>query len=125
MDRIESMASTAMSLGHEYVVQTDHSARLTIAHGLNEERLSNQLDQIDEINAAIAEAGHDFRVHSGMEVDILEDGALDLSDVRDALLVFPQVHAKNEGRHAVAAPGNYSFIPPPFSIFFILTWRSP
>ena len=76
---IERMAATAMAIGHEYMVQTDHSARLTIAHGLNEQRLSEQLDQIDVVNAAIADAGHDFRILSGMEVDILEDGALDLS----------------------------------------------
>ena len=69
-----------MAIGHEYMVQTDHSARLTIAHGLNEERLSEQLDQIADLNAAITEAGHDFRVLSGMEVDILVDGSLDLSD---------------------------------------------
>ncbi len=36
---IEAMAATAMAIGHEYMVQTDHSARLTIAHGLNEQRL--------------------------------------------------------------------------------------
>ena len=48
---IEAMAATAMAIGHEYMVQTDHSARLTIAHGLNEERLAEQLDQIAEVNA--------------------------------------------------------------------------
>ncbi|MEM9748972.1 MAG: PHP domain-containing protein, partial [Actinomycetota bacterium] len=93
---IEAMAATAMALGHEYMVQTDHSARLTVAHGLNEERLSDQLDHVDEVNAAIAEAGHDFRILSGMEVDILEDGSLDLSD--DMLerldVVVASVHSK-------------------------------
>ncbi len=93
---IESMAATAMAVGHEYLVQTDHSARLTIAHGLNEERLQQQLDHIDEVNAAIADAGHDFRILSGMEVDILEDGALDLSDEMLARLdvVIASVHSK-------------------------------
>jgi putative hydrolase len=93
---IEQMAITAMELGHEYMVQTDHSARLTIAHGLNEERLSDQLDQIDGINAAIADAGHNFRILSGMEVDILEDGALDLSDDMLSRLdvVVASVHSK-------------------------------
>ena len=74
------MAATAMALGHEYMVLTDHSARLTIAHGLSEERLSAQLDEIAGINADIATAGHDFRILTGMEVDIFEDGTLDLAD---------------------------------------------
>jgi len=93
---IEAMAATAMGLGHEYMVQTDHSARLTIAHGLNEQRLSDQLDQIDQVNAAITDAGHDFRILSGMEVDILVDGSLDLSDEMLSRLdvVVASVHSK-------------------------------
>ncbi|MDG2039569.1 MAG: PHP domain-containing protein [Ilumatobacter sp.] len=93
---IERMAATAIAIGHEYMVQTDHSARLTIAHGLNEERLSEQLGQIEVVNEAIADSGHDFRVLSGMEVDILEDGALDLSDEMLARLdvVVASVHSK-------------------------------
>ena len=93
---IEAMAATAMALGHEYMVQTDHSARLTIAHGLDRQRLTEQLDQIASINADIAAAGHDFRILSGMEVDILEDGALDLADDMLARLdvVVASVHSK-------------------------------
>jgi len=93
---IEAMAATAIALGHEYMVQTDHSARLTIAHGLNEHRLIEQLDQIEVVNTAIADAGHEFRILAGMEVDILEDGALDLAD--DMLerldVVVASVHSK-------------------------------
>jgi putative hydrolase len=77
---IEAMAATAIDLGHEYMVLTDHSARLTIAHGLNEERLQNQLIEIGRINTEINSAGTNFRILTGMEVDILEDGSLDLSD---------------------------------------------
>jgi putative hydrolase len=93
---IEAMAAAAMAIGHEYIVQTDHSARLTIAHGLDEQRLSEQLDQIAALNATIAEAGHDFRILSGMEVDILIDGSLDLSDEMLARLdvVVASVHSK-------------------------------
>jgi putative hydrolase len=93
---IEKMAATAMALGHEYMVQTDHSARLTIAHGLDEERLADQLDEIAAVNEAIAEAGHDFRILTGMEVDILEDGSLDLSDEMLGRLdvVIASVHSK-------------------------------
>jgi putative hydrolase len=93
---IEAMAETAIALGHEYMVLTDHSARLTVAHGLNEERLADQLVEIERINADIAAAGHQFRVLTGMEVDILEDGSLDLSDAMLAELdvVVASVHSK-------------------------------
>lgn len=93
---IEAMAATAISLGHEYMVLTDHSARLTVAHGLNEERLARQLVEIERVNGDIASAGHDFRILTGMEVDILEDGRLDLSDDMLAQLdvVVASVHSK-------------------------------
>jgi putative hydrolase len=93
---IEAMAATAMAIGHEYMVQTDHSARLTIAHGLDEQRLSDQLDQIAAINADIAAAGHEFRILAGMEVDILLDGGLDLSDemLERLDIVVASVHSK-------------------------------
>ena len=93
---IEDMAATAMALGHEYMVLTDHSARLTIAHGLSEERLLAQLEVIAGINADITTAGHDFRILTGMEVDILEDGTLDLADELLARLdvVVASVHSK-------------------------------
>jgi putative hydrolase len=88
----EAMARTAMSLGHEYLVQTDHSPRLPIAHGLNRERLLAQLDELAELNERLAP----FRVLTGMEVDILEDGSLDLDDDLLARLdvVVASVHSK-------------------------------
>jgi putative hydrolase len=88
----ETMALTAQALGHEYMVQTDHSGRLTIAHGLNRERLLEQLDEIAEVNARVAP----FRVLTGMEVDILEDGSLDLDDELLGRLdvVVASVHSK-------------------------------
>ncbi len=93
---IESMAATAIELGHEYMVLTDHSARLTVAHGLDEVRLTEQLGVIERVNADIAAAGHDFRILTGMEVDIFEDGSLDLSDEMLAQLdvVVASVHSK-------------------------------
>ena len=48
---IEEMARTAQQLGHDYMVLTDHSARLTVANGLSQERLLKQLDVVAEINA--------------------------------------------------------------------------
>jgi putative hydrolase len=89
---IEAMARTAIALGHEYMVLTDHSPRLTIAHGLNRERLLRQLDDIAALNKTLAP----FRILTGMEVDILEDGSLDLDD--DLLtrldVVVASVHSK-------------------------------
>jgi putative hydrolase len=89
---IETMARAAMELGHEWIVMTDHSARLTVAHGLSRERLLQQLDEIAELNERLAP----FRVLTGMEVDILADGALDLADDMLARLdvVVASVHSK-------------------------------
>jgi len=93
---IEAMASTAIELGHDYMVLTDHSARLTVAHGLNGERLREQLVEIDRINDELAAAGHDFRILTGMEVDIFDDGSLDLSDelLGELDVVVASVHSK-------------------------------
>ncbi len=89
---IEKMAETAASLGHEYLVLTDHSARLTVAHGLDVERLAEQLIEIDRLNELL----HPFRILTGMEVDILEDGTLDLPEEMLGRLdvVVASVHAK-------------------------------
>ena len=89
---VTEMASTAQALGHEYLVITDHSPRLTIAHGLNRERLLQQLEEIEQVNEALAP----FRILTGMEVDILEDGALDQDvDLLERLdVVVASVHSK-------------------------------
>jgi putative hydrolase len=89
---VEEMARAAMALGHEYLVVTDHSPRLTIAHGLNRERLLAQLDEIDRVREEVAP----FRILTGMEVDILEDGALDQDeDLLERLdVVVASVHSK-------------------------------
>ena len=72
---IQEMVVTAMDLGHDYLVLTDHSPRLKIANGLSTERLSRQLRVIDSISSALG----DFRLLKGIEVDILDDGSLDQS----------------------------------------------
>ena len=89
---IEKMARTAIALGHEYMVLTDHSPRLTIAHGLNAERLRAQLDEVAALNEALAP----FRILTGIEVDILVDGALDQSEELLSRLdvVVASVHSK-------------------------------
>jgi putative hydrolase len=89
---IETMARTAQELGHEYLVLTDHSPRLTVAHGLTAERLRAQLDEIRELNEKLAP----FRILTGIEVDILPDGSLDQNDALLAELdvVVASVHSK-------------------------------
>jgi putative hydrolase len=72
---IQEMVVTAIELGHDYLVMTDHSPRLQIANGLSSERLSKQLRVVDEINSALGQ----FRLLKGIEVDILDDGSLDQS----------------------------------------------
>ena len=93
---LSEMAATARALGHEYVVATDHSARLTIAHGLSEERLKAQLVEVGRLNEAMSESGDPFRILAGMEVDIFEDGSLDLSNdmLRRLDIVVASVHSK-------------------------------
>jgi putative hydrolase len=97
---IIEMAHAARSLGHEYIVMTDHSPNLTVANGLSTERLTRQLGEIEGVNGQLvaeAEAGASpFRVLSGIEVDINEDGTLDQTpDVLAALdIVVASVHSK-------------------------------
>jgi putative hydrolase len=89
---IEEMARTAISLGHDYIVLTDHSARLTVAHGLDRERLIQQIGVVAVLNEELAP----FRILHGMEVDINLDGSLDLDDDLLAHLdvVVASVHSK-------------------------------
>ena len=89
---IETMARAALALGHEYLVVTDHSPRLTVAHGLDRDRLLAQLDEIAALNEQLAP----FRILTGIEVDILADGALDQTeDMLERLdVVVASVHSK-------------------------------
>jgi putative hydrolase len=116
---IELMVDAARQLGREYVALTDHSPNLTVAHGLTAERLAEQLDvvkSLDEVEApdgakshddsgtsssaggtsAGAGAGAGLRLLTGIEVDILDDGALDQSPELLARLdiVVASVHSK-------------------------------
>ncbi|NNC12800.1 PHP domain-containing protein [Planctomonas sp. JC2975] len=90
---IEAMADAAASLGHEYQAITDHSPHLTVANGLSVERLGQQLERIREWNDA---ANGGLTLLAGIEVDILEDGALD--QTRELLtrldVVVASVHSK-------------------------------
>jgi len=75
-DSLREMAEAAKNLGYAYLAITDHSKRVTIAHGMDEKRLRRQLDAIERLNARLSR----IRVLKGVEVDILADGTLDLSD---------------------------------------------
>jgi putative hydrolase len=70
---IREMADAAIEMGHEYLVISDHSPRLTVANGLSPERLRAQLDEIALLNRELVP----FRILTGIEVDINEDGSLD------------------------------------------------
>lgn len=70
------MAEAARALGYAYLGITDHSQRVTVAHGLDAKRLLKQLETIDAANARL----NNFTLLKGLEVDILEDGRLDLPD---------------------------------------------
>ena len=94
---IKEMADTARALGHDYVVLTDHSPRLTVANGLSAERLERQLDVVAELNDGYAsDGGPPFRILTGIEVDILDDGTLDQKPSLLARLdlVVASVHSK-------------------------------
>jgi putative hydrolase len=71
---LEEMAMTAMELGHDYLVLTDHSPRLRVANGLSAERLTRQLGVVEAVNEHLGGA---FTLLKGIEVDILDDGSLD------------------------------------------------
>lgn len=73
---IEAMALAAKALGLDYICITDHSQSLTVANGLDRKRLLKQLDEIAEVNAK----NLGIRVFSGLEVDILEHGEIDMDD---------------------------------------------
>ena len=70
---LREMAEAAIEVGHEYLVITDHSPRLTVANGLSPDRLRAQLDEIATLNEELGP----FRILTGIEVDINEDGSLD------------------------------------------------
>ena len=89
---IREMAETARGLGHAYLALTDHSPRLTVANGLSADRLREQLDVVAELNEDLAP----FRILTGIEVDILDDGGLDQDEDLLARLdvVVASVHSK-------------------------------
>jgi DNA polymerase (family 10) len=88
---LREMAEAAAALGYEYIAITDHSKALAMANGLDEKRVVAFAQQVRELN----QEGLPLRVFSGLECDILRDGAMDVSE--DALaeldLVIGSVHS--------------------------------
>jgi putative hydrolase len=89
---IDEMARAARDLGHEYMVLTDHSGSLKVAKGLSAERLREQLEVVRALNEELAP----FRILTGIEVDIFEDGSLDQEEalLAELDLVVASVHSK-------------------------------
>lgn len=87
---VEEMALAAKARGLEYLAITDHSRRLTAAHGLDPARLRRQIDEIGRTEVA------GIALLKGIEVDILEDGTLDLPDslLAELDVVVAAVHSK-------------------------------
>ncbi len=91
-DSIEDMVSAARARGLSYLAITEHTRRLAVARGLDPVRLARQIDQIELLNRKL----DGFTVLTGTEVDILEDGSLDLPDSILARLdvVIAAVHSR-------------------------------
>jgi DNA polymerase (family 10) len=89
---LEDMAEAASQLGYEYLASTDHSKHVTVARGLNVRRLSRQIKEIDRLNGKLRR----LRVLKSIELDILEDGRLDLPDdiLKELDLVICSIHYK-------------------------------
>lgn len=89
---IREMALAAQTQGLSYIAITEHSRRLAVTRGLDPQRLARQIDEIDTLNAECS----GITVLKGIEVDILEDGTLDLPDPVLARLdvVIAAVHGK-------------------------------
>jgi putative hydrolase len=96
---IIEMAVAAEALGHRYLALTDHSPRLTVAHGLDADRLRAQLEVVAATNDQFGET---FRILTGIEVDILEDGSLDQDE--DLLAGLDVVVASVHSKLAMEAP---------------------
>ncbi|WP_346839525.1 DNA polymerase/3'-5' exonuclease PolX [Microbulbifer sp. SAOS-129_SWC] len=95
-DSLKAMAKAAAERGFEYLAITDHSRHLSVAHGLDEQQLLQQIRAIDKLNETLEKNGDGLRLLKSIELDILEDGTLDLPDgVLDELdFVLCAVHYK-------------------------------
>ena len=88
---VEEMVEHARRIGYEYVAITDHSKYLQVAHGLDEDRLMRQREEIERLN----EKYSDIHIFAGVEMDILPDGSLDFSNefLREMDFVIAAIHS--------------------------------
>ena len=90
------MAEAAQALGYSYLGITDHSPRITVVHGLDAERLVAQSREMAEVQKQV----DSLSLLQGIEVDILEDGALDLPDavleILDIVIASPHVKLRQD-----------------------------
>jgi len=88
---LEEMARAAEERGYDYLAITDHSKRLRMVGGLDEKRLRKQIEEIERLNDQLG-----ITLLKGIEVDILEDGSLDLPDevLKELDIVICSVHHK-------------------------------
>jgi DNA polymerase (family 10) len=89
---LEDMAEGAKDLGHEYLAITEHSKHVTVAKGLDKKSLSDHIERIDKLNGKL----NGITLLKSIEVDILEDGSLDLPDeiLKKLDIVVCSVHYK-------------------------------
>ncbi|MDZ7725777.1 MAG: DNA polymerase/3'-5' exonuclease PolX [candidate division KSB1 bacterium] len=87
---LKDMAEAARKKGYEYLAVTDHSKRVSVAGGLDDKKLEQQLQRIEKLNPSF----EDFRILKSIEVDILEDGSLDLSNdiLKELDIVICSIH---------------------------------
>jgi DNA polymerase (family 10) len=119
---LKAMAEAAKGMGYDYYAVSDHSQKVSMADGLDEKRLAEQIAQIDDLNKSMS----DFRILKSIEVDILKDGSLDLSDdiLKKLDLVVASIHynmnlsRKEQTRRVLKAMEN-----PYFNIFAHPTGR--
>ncbi|MFO7615401.1 MAG: DNA polymerase/3'-5' exonuclease PolX [Bacteroidales bacterium] len=119
---LDEMVEAAIEKGYEYYAITDHSKKVAMAGGLDEKRLSEQIEEIDRLN----DKKNKIKILKGIEVDILEDGSLDLPDdiLKELDLVVCSIHynmklsKKKQTRRVLRAMEN-----PYFNIFAHPTGR--
>jgi DNA polymerase (family 10) len=106
-DTLADMVRAAVARGLEYIAITDHGQRVTMARGLDRDRLLRQWDEIDRLNESLAAEGTPpIVVLKGIEVDMLERGGLDLPDeilARADWVVASLHYGQNQPRDRITA----------------------
>lgn len=123
---IEEMARAAEEHGLSYIAITDHTRSLSMANGLDEKRLKQQIKAIGKLNEKFEQEGRRFTVLKGAEVNIMKDGSLDIDDsvLKELDVVGAAIHSyfdlslKEQTKRIVRAMEN-----PHVDIIFHLTTR--